>query len=289
MVAGELERQGLPYARFNQRQFAQTRLDWELAGGTVTGRLAIDGTEYALEEMTGVYTRLMDDRILPELETEPAGSPLRVGCRSLHDALLRWYEVCPARVVNRAAPQGSNASKPYQAQLIARHGFDVPETLITNQPELVRDFARTHERVIYKSISGVRSIVKLLDEDGMRRLDQIRWCPVQFQAYVTGTDVRVHTIDGQVFATEIASDSADYRYDTDGAELRPVDLPDEAAQACLDLTAALDLAFAGIDLRRTPDGRFVCFEVNPSPAFSYYEGNTGQPIAAALARYLAGV
>ena len=31
-----------------------------------------------------------------------------------------------------------------------------------------------------------------------------------------------------------------------------------------------------------------CFEVNPSPAFSYDEAHTGQPIAQAIARYLAG-
>jgi hypothetical protein len=31
-----------------------------------------------------------------------------------------------------------------------------------------------------------------------------------------------------------------------------------------------------------------CFEVNPSPGYSYFEANTGQPIARAVARYLAG-
>jgi len=49
----------------------------------------------------------------------------------------------------------------------------------------------------------------------------------------------------------------------------------------------MGLGFAGIDLRRTPDGELICFEVNPSPAFSYYEAQTGQPIAEALAAYLA--
>jgi hypothetical protein len=34
-------------------------------------------------------------------------------------------------------------------------------------------------------------------------------------------------------------------------------------------------------------GEVFCFEVNPCPAFSFYESNTGQPIAASLARYLA--
>jgi glutathione synthase/RimK-type ligase-like ATP-grasp enzyme len=54
------------------------------------------------------------------------------------------------------------------------------------------------------------------------------------------------------------------------------------------LVRGLGLAFAGVDLRIGPDGEVTCFEVNPCPAFSYYEQQTGQPIAAAVAAYLAG-
>mgnify|MGYP006184765043 CR=1 FL=1 len=61
-----------------------------------------------------------------------------------------------ARVV---APMGSNSSKPFQAQLIRQYGFAVPETLITNNPEHVLAFRDKHKRIVYKSISGVRSIV----------------------------------------------------------------------------------------------------------------------------------
>jgi len=34
-----------------------------------------------------------------------------------------------------------------------------------------------------------------------------------------------------------------------------------------------------VDLRRTPDGRYFCFEANPTPAFAFYEQYTGQRIA----------
>jgi glutathione synthase/RimK-type ligase-like ATP-grasp enzyme len=58
---------------------------------------------------------------------------------------------------------------------------------------------------------------------------------------------------------------------------------------CVNLAAGLGLAFAGIDLKITPDHAGVyCFEVNPSPAFSYYESQTGQPISRAVADYLSG-
>ncbi len=138
----------------------------------------------------------------------------------------------------------------------------------------------------------MRSIVHALSKDDAARLDLIRWCPVQFQALVPGTDVRVHVVGGEVHATEIVSDTLDYRYARQSggsAELRAVELTSDTAGKCVALTRGLGLAFAGIDLKITPDGEAFCFEVNPCPAFSYYEANTGQPIARAVARYLAGI
>ncbi len=44
----------------------------------------------------------------------------------------------------------------------------------------------------------------------------------------------------------------------------------------------LDLLVAGIDLRRTTDGAWHCFEVSTAPAFSWFEDHTGQPIADAV-------
>jgi glutathione synthase/RimK-type ligase-like ATP-grasp enzyme len=231
----------------------------------------------------------MDDRLLPELEQEPEESSARRHSRSFHEALYRWLEIAPGRIVNRSDPQGSNGSKPYQAQLILKYGFRVPETIITNDPELVLAFQREHGTLIYKSISGIRSIVKELDEEDLGRLEDIRWCPVQFQALVPGNDVRVHVVDQEVFPTEIVSDKVDYRYASrngGSAELRAIELAPDIAEQCVALTRGLGLAFAGIDLKITPDGEIFCFEVNPCPAFSFYEANTEQPIARAVARYL---
>jgi hypothetical protein len=50
----------------------------------------------------------------------------------------------------------------------------------------------------------------------------------------------------------------------------------------------MHLQVAGIDLRKTSDGNWFCFEVNPSPAFTFYEEATGQPIAKAIANLLVG-
>lgn len=291
MVADRLDHLSVEYRWFNQRRAGQYSLAWEVVAGEVRGELRLGEELLRLEDMVGVYTRLMDDRLLPELASEPEDSPARRRCRALHNAFFIWCEVAPARVVNRGEPQGSNASKPYQAQLIGNHGFWLPETLITNDPGLVGEFRRQHGEIIFKSISGTRSIVRCLTDEDLDRLDDIRWCPVQFQAFVPGTNVRVHTVGAEAFATEVQTNVTDYRYAHHPGEqtvLRATRLPDEVMDACLRLAADLELPFAGIDLKVTPDGRVYCFEVNPSPAYSYFEAHTDQPIALAVARYLAG-
>jgi len=260
--------------------------------GVARGTLTIEGERLALEACTGIYLRLMDESALPELEREPAESPRRRQGRAWHETLNTWCEVTDRRVVNRSSVMGSNASKPYQAQIIMAQGLRTPETLITSDPEEVAEFRRVHGRVIFKSMSGIRSIVKELEDEDLARLESIRWCPVQFQAFVPGENVRVHVVGGSVFATAIRSQAVDYRYagreTGEPAALEETTIDEETAAHCVALAEALSLPFAGIDLKITPEGEVHCFEVNPSPGYSYYESNTGQAISLALAHYLIG-
>jgi glutathione synthase/RimK-type ligase-like ATP-grasp enzyme len=291
MVAQELAKACLPFRVFNQRNVARCSMSWQMDDAGLDGKLVLEGEEILLSSIDAVYLRLMDDRILPELEGLPPNDPARLQARAFHDAMFRWAEVTPARVVNRSDPQGANSSKPYQAQLITAHGLRVPETLVTNDPADVLAFRKRYGNLVYKSVSGVRSIVQTLEHQDLDRLEQIRWCPVQFQQRLVGRDVRVHVIGGEVFATEIVSSHVDYRYARRAGgrtELREAALPHDIASRCVTMTKDMGLAFAGIDFKRTADGEWFCFEVNPSPAFSYYEANTGQPIARSVAAYLAG-
>ena len=281
-VAGELD---VPHLLIDQRQVAAADLWIEVGESGVGGQLVIAGSEVDLAAVQGIYAR--------PLEVPAAGGDSLDAwrARTFADGFLEWMDLAPGCVVNPPAAMLSNASKPYQAQLIARAGFLVPATLVTDDPEEVLTFRAEHVRVVYKSVSGVRSIVRELDDTAIGRLDRIRALPTQFQQYVPGTDVRVHIVGSRVFATEVVSQALDYRYATrDGlsASLSAHDLPDDVAERCLEVSAALGLPLCGIDLRRRPDGEHICFEVNPMPAFSYYEAEAGQPIGVALVELLAG-
>ena len=290
-VQAALAEIGARFWLWNQRTVGRSHVQVSLRDGRIGGEIEVDGACCDLGSVDAAFPRLMDPSRLPEAASADPAALER--SEVAHQALHAWLEAAPCVVVNRGRPQGSNSSKPYQAQRIREVGFRTPETLITNDPDAVRDFQRRHRRIVYKSMSGVRSIVTSLDGDALERLERIRWCPVQFQAFVEGVNVRVHTIGAAtVFATAIRSAAVDYRYgdavSDDGVELAPFDLPRDVAERCTELAARLGLHIAGIDLKIGPSGEVWCFEVNPSPAFSYYEASTGQPIAASIARYLAG-
>lgn len=290
MVHEALKQKSAPVIMLNQRQFKNSDMELEVERGQVGGSLRVEGVDYPLADIHAAYVRPTDDTLLPEIVNLPPNDPERNRSRALNDLVLRWLDITPARIVNRPEPMGSNMSKPYQMQLIQQLGLDVPETIITNNPDKVLEFKKQWQRVIYKSVSGVRSIVKELQEQDIPRLQQIRHCPTQFQQYVEGYDVRVHTIGNKAFATRADTNVADYRYSPrqEGGEthLTAYDLSPALEERCIKLAQGLGLDFAGIDLKIAPDGRVYCFEVNPCPAYSYYEVNTGQPIAEAVADYL---
>jgi ribosomal protein S6-L-glutamate ligase RimK-like protein len=262
---------------------------------TLAGAIWAGGRSSQLASITGAYLRPVEPELVPELAGQPVTATGLAHARRVHEMLIGFTEAAPGitgcRIANRLSAMASNSSKPYQAQIITRHGFSSPDTLISTDPQEVLDFAAQYDQVIYKSCSGVRSIVTAFDPVADReRLERLRWCPVQFQERVAGPDVRVHVVGGDTFAAIVDSAAVDYRYARAqvgaDARLRAHRLDDNIAERCVALATALDLPFAGIDLKLTTDQRVVCFEVNPSPGFSWYETETGLPISQALARWL---
>lgn len=277
-VGDALEERGASYGVLNQRHFADWRLEVDAQGD---GLLWLGAQAIPTVAITAVYLRLMDHTALPEAA---GASEL---CARRHDELYAWLELTGLPVVNRPSTHSSNVSKPFQIQRIGAAGLAVPETLVTDDVEAVLAFEERVGPLIFKAASGARTIVRRFDATA--DLSRIAHCPVQFQRRIDGVDVRVHRVGDELFPTAVRSEASDYRYAHDEGletELTTYEIDAPTAAACLAAADALELPLAGIDLRIDADGRAHCFEVNPSPSFTYYENATGQPIAAAIARLL---
>lgn len=263
---------------------------WSLQQGVLEGAIRYGSRELPLREVRSVWIRSVDLPALPdhaERSDEEGGRAVS----EAYASLIAFADTIPALVVNRPVAGLSNTSKPYQLQIIGQCGFRIPRTLVTTVPDQVhRFYDECRGRVIYKSVSDRRSIVRRVTAADLERADLVQYCPTQFQEYIAGVDVRVHTVGSRLFATEILTDAMDYRYaGLDGAArtMRGIELPDDVAERCLRLAAELGMIMSGIDLRRSPDGEYFCFEVNPEPGFAFFEYYTRQRIGDALVDLLA--
>jgi glutathione synthase/RimK-type ligase-like ATP-grasp enzyme len=296
LMCARLTDMGLEYVLLDQLRFPeQFQLTWSLENSTVTGSLHTPNGAVDLADVTGIYVRYVNYRGAPvrRSQEELSDQEQKLATAEYQVSLMQLFDALPCVVINRASASTSNDSKLYQAYVAQSFGFATPRTLVTTDSASARAFYDAcGGRVIYKSLSSVRSIVhRLTLEDFAERIKRLPNCPTQFQEVVDGVDVRVHVVGDEIFATEVISSADDYRYARrQGAslDLRPVEIPASIADACRAFTRSLGLVLSGIDLRRTQDDRYYCFEVNPSPGFIFYEANTGQQISSAVARALLG-
>lgn len=187
--------------------------------------------------------------------------------------------------------------KPRQLRLARNIGFNIPETIITNDIEAVQELkekftlvakplkqtlveAEDFEKVIFTS-----SIDSLADKDR----ESISICPVIFQRLIPkATDVRVTVVGGRVFAVAIHSQKweetkVDWRRGSNPHLHHEVmDLPEDVADKCVRIVQSQSLRFGAIDLVQDPEGRFWFLECNPNGQWAWIENRTGLPIAAAI-------
>ena len=243
----------------------------------------IDGGDWRLDvtELTGVFFHSIDCR------AEKVANNAYAACDAEIAALLNNL---PCKVANRPAAGMSNRSKPLQALHIRECGFRIPKTLVTNDPAAAKRFYEECDgKVIFKSIGGVRSIVRKLSPRYLERLPLLRNGPTQFQALIAGDDIRVHVVGDRCFATRIRCSSVDYRFAWEegfSLEMETTALGGDVTSRCLRLSQKLGLTFAGIDLKENSRGEYYCFEANATPGFSFYESSTCQPISSALGEFL---
>jgi len=205
------------------------------------------------------------------------------------------YQSMDALWVNDPFRDAAAAHKPFQLSLAQRIGLEIPPTLMTNDPDAARAFWERHDgEVIYKQFLATPESWRETRRLRPQETDlaaAVRWAPVIFQRHVeAAADIRVTAVGDELFAgaadVRAASYPTDVRLNLD-ARYVAHELPDPIAVLLRQLVQELGLRYGAIDLRLTPEGRYVFLEINPAGQFLYVEQATGQKITAALAALLA--
>ena len=214
-----------------------------------------------------------------------------------HEAISGLWSALDVTWVN--PPQATEAAmmKSWQLRVAASVGLEIPRTLITNSPREAKEFVTAVgvNRTVYKAFSATIENwreTRVLREPELELLDAVQYAPVIFQEYVPASvDLRVTLIGDEVFPAAIHSQdleyTVDFRMHLDTVRMEPATLPGSVVAALYRLLDRMNLRYGAVDMRRTPDGRYVFLEINPAGQWIFVEEKTGQPMTDAMARLLA--
>jgi hypothetical protein len=296
-VARVLEGAGVRQFRLNTDKFpSAVRAAFDPQRGFT---LSDNGSEVDSKDVTAVWYRR-------HVSTEPA-EDLEEGAQEFCERESRAFLSGILGTLNSArwlSPPGAIAlaeRKPYQLYVASELGFEIPQTLMTNDPAAVTSLGNPSS-LIAKAVSsgyirseeGNRSIfTSRVRQADMRDLGGLTLAPVTFQEFVEKiSDIRVTVVGSEVFSAEILSQShessrVDWRATDDpNLEHRRHDLPFPIQQRCIELVGTLGLSFGAIDLALRQDGGYAFFEVNPNGEWVWIEDELGYPISQSIAAWL---
>lgn len=216
------------------------------------------------------------------------------------EALSGFWEALPIAWVSPPRVIEKTMMKTWQLPAAREAGLEIPDTLITSDPEAARRFIDGVGlgKVVCKAFSATPEHwreTRLVTETEYAVLDRVAAAPVIFQEFVPAeVDLRITVVGEEFFPAAIHSQDLPYPLDFrlyldsgQGVLIKPAELPREVQAGLRALLKSAGLRYGAIDMRRTPDGRHVFLEINPAGQWRFVEDATQQPITAALARLLA--
>ncbi|GIW78619.1 MAG: hypothetical protein KatS3mg105_0426 [Gemmatales bacterium] len=241
------------------------------------------GRVVPFDDVQSVYWRCYNSIGAPALPDAEQSFIASNDSRSLFESVLMRL---PAKWVNGWDGFRLHQTKPAQLAMVAELGVPVPQTILSNDPQAIREFASRQQRCVFKPVQGgahTRFVTsRHLTDENLRNLV---YAPVTLQEEIPGTNIRVFVARQQVLACEVATDAIDFRDDI-SAVIRPHELPAAIAEQAILIAKRLHLLWTGMDYRLRPDGQYVFLEANPSPMFIGFEEASGLPLTQSLGHLL---
>lgn len=208
------------------------------------------------------------------------------------EMLQGLVEATRVPVINNPSAERRAGLKLLQLHTASLLGLAIPDTVVSNDRDVLLQFVNTHERCIIKTLLCDYPHNFPTRECTARDFDEsveTDLAPSLIQEFVPcGADVRICVVGQQLFSAELRRADAkvepDWRSTPTG--WRRHDLPDTVVEKVLCVMRALELTVASFDFRLTPSGEYFFFEVNPSGQFLFLEVDADLGISLELAQLL---
>jgi glutathione synthase/RimK-type ligase-like ATP-grasp enzyme len=180
--------------------------------------------------------------------------------------------------------------KVFQLQAALECGFRIPATLVSQSKAEVIEFYETYGgKIIVKPLLGVAEpflVARMLDDPSLLSDEAYSACPAIYQEFIPGTrHLRLNSFGPIQVAAVIESEDLDWRPNLNVPIYRWA-IPPDVETRVQRVLQSLGLEMGIIDLKLTPDGEIVWFEVNPQGQFLFLEPFIKTDLSGCLARFL---
>jgi len=277
------------------RLSASHHINWHLDGSKPNCRILSDQTWLSTEELDVIWWRrsrsqqIFDDVVYPPEQEDVINND----CRS---ALFGAFTTCFNRVwLSHPFATERAGNKLYQLSVARGSGFRVPRTLVSQDPDSVKQFIAClpNKQAIVKTVAGggrgLFLFTQFVTEAELEKIDSIKVCPAIYQEYIEGnTHIRLNCFGNTSYAGRIVSPDLDWRPNLD-IPVSAWPVPDELHARVRAVLDELKLEMGIVDIKLTPEGEYVWLEVNPQGQFLFLEPLTGTPYSRIFSDYLASV
>ena len=286
VVCVELLRRGMDYIRINVEEVFQIKVTNIIRQDRKADcEIKINSTVTKLTDISAIWVRDFDYHLIHSNNSSLNAAFI---FQQWNDALQIMYNTVESRWINSidAIRRASNRIK--QLALARQAGFNIPSTLITNDPDHARNFYGEMGNVILKALhhhnieleNKVYSLYsrKLTDND-LSMLDDLVYAPCVLQEeIVKQSELRVTVVKDKVFSAELESKSDDlHRIPLNKLRKKPINLGDHFDKQCVMLIKSFGLDYGAIDFIKSDD-KLYFLELNPTGSWLWIEQDTKQPI-----------
>lgn len=290
----ELKKREASFLRLNSEDFpAKKYISWspELNSAIIY----IEGEDIPFSIFRSVWYRRM---VSPEL-------PHYVNSRGLKNFIFKEVEAFLDGLwftgeyfwINRPSNIKIAENKLIQLSVAKDIGFQIPKTVVTNNPQVVRQSLYTNFRTIAKAIASTKIEINE-DTWGVYTQEissniicdnEIQISPIIIQERIDKkAELRITVVGNYLFATEILLEGPEnnksdwHLVDNHFIAYRKHELPEKIANLCMLMARKFGLIYAALDFIITPKNEYVFLEINPSGQWGWIEKETGYPITNTL-------
>ena len=235
---------------------------------------------YKLNEIEGIYFRRAPNVFGNSVELED-----KIFIDSERRNFLEGlYLSLDAKWINPIFSTYKAEKKLYQLTVAEKLGFNIPDTICSNQSNRITEFISSYEECIIKPIShGLQVTKNNIYSIYTSKINFSKWnynneifeSPVLIQEKISNyRDIRVTVIGKKIFAVEIDTnekEKVDWRKPHLDKFYSNHNLPKDIRKLIFKLHDELDLVYSAIDFVLTPSGKYYFLETNPAGEWVWLE------------------